>query len=98
MSVIERQEILDRFYHQHGPCCAGCDWWAHLNAAAGLCTKAAPVAAHERGGPCGIHGLSFNVGAGHPVTPRDYRCGDFVDSFNWSSLSPAYRRRIGRTD
>jgi hypothetical protein len=43
-------------------------------------------------------GLRFNgicPGAGHVLTNREHRCGDFKDSFDWQSLSPAYLRRIG---
>ena len=29
------QEIADRFYAQHGPCCAGCDWWHRVNTLVG---------------------------------------------------------------
>jgi hypothetical protein len=33
--------------------------------------------------------------AGHILTNREHRCGDFKDDFDWSSLPPAYLRRIG---
>ena len=29
------------------------------------------------------------------MTNREHRCGDFVDSFDWKSLSAAYLQRIG---
>jgi hypothetical protein len=38
---------------------------------------------------------SLEFGAGHVVTPKDHHCGDFKDQFDWSSLTPAYRRQIG---
>jgi hypothetical protein len=85
----------DTFYWQHGPCCAGCDWWGSYNSLAGQCTKAAPVAAEERVAMLGIHGSSLHIGAGHPFTERSHHCGDFRDSFDWSSLLPHYLRRIG---
>ena len=41
-------EILDRYYMQNGPCCAGCDWWSHYNSLAGECRKSAPVPGVQR--------------------------------------------------
>jgi hypothetical protein len=86
---------MDRFYWSHGPCCAGCDWWQSLNSKAGLCTRSAPVAAHERAAMLGISNSSLHVGAGHPFTPLDHRCGEFKDEFDWLSLTPWYLRSIG---
>lgn len=40
--MSERQEYVDRFYWQNGPCCAGCDWWRHINSVAGECERRAP--------------------------------------------------------
>lgn len=43
-------------------------------------------------------GMKFNSlcpGAGHVMTNREHRCGDFVDSFDWKSLAPQYLQRIG---
>lgn len=33
------QEHIDRFYFAHGKCCAGCDWWRHINSVAGCCQR-----------------------------------------------------------
>ena len=33
------QEHIDRFYFAHGKCCAGCDWWRHVNSVAGCCNR-----------------------------------------------------------
>jgi len=33
------QEHVDRFYFAHGPCCAGCDWWRHINSVGGMCER-----------------------------------------------------------
>lgn len=33
------QEHIDRFYFERGPCCAGCDWWRHINSVAGICER-----------------------------------------------------------
>ena len=33
------QEHIDRFYFAHGKCCAGCDWWRHINSVAGMCQR-----------------------------------------------------------
>ena len=90
----DRQEILDRFYHQNGPCCAGCDWWNHHNSLAGECRKSAPVSGRERLDMLGIYSSSAPIGAGHPLTRREHRCGDFKDSFDWSSLPLAYLKRV----
>lgn len=89
------QEHVDRFYMQRGPCCAGCDWWEHLNPAAGLCTRSPPIPGQERSAALGIENASLNPGAGQALTPREYHCGEFTDSFDWSSLPPAYLRTIG---
>lgn len=92
----EKQEAIDAFYHAHGRCCAGCDWWRWLNSLAGECTRSAPVSGEQRFAMLGIHGASLRVGAGHVLTRRDHLCGEFRDNFNWSSLPPHYLRRIGR--
>jgi hypothetical protein len=90
------QEAVDRFYWTHGaPCCAGCDWWQHLNALVGKCRKSAPVSSKDRWAMMGITGSSLATGAGHVATLRDHSCGQFRDSFDWSSLPPAQQRRIG---
>lgn len=95
--LTEGQEAADRFYWSHGaPCCAGCDWWRHHNSMYGDCLQSAPVSEAERWAMTGITGASaLRAGAGHVVTPRNHVCGQFADTFNWSSLPPAYRRRIG---
>jgi hypothetical protein len=47
------QEHIDRFYFAHGKCCAGCDWWRHINSVAGMCARM-PVEEHTtRGHVCG---------------------------------------------
>lgn len=95
---MDRQEILDRFYFRHGKCCAGCDWWRHDSGMSGECTKSAPVSAGERYGMLGIESCSMPLSAGHVLTLRDHVCGDFADTFDWSSLPPHYRRIIGDPD
>lgn len=90
------QEAVDRFYWSRGePCCAGCDWWHHLNSVVGECRSGAPVGEAERWTMLGTTGASLATGAGHVMTLRDHVCGHFNDTFDWSSLPPAYRRRIG---
>lgn len=94
--AVDIQEAVDAFYHAAGrPCCAGCDWWRHLNSVAGLCTLSPPIPGGERGAMLGLHGSSLNPGAGHAMTPRGHLCGQFRDAFDWRSLPPAYLRRIG---
>ena len=91
----DRQEILDRFYWSHGPCCAGCDWWRSINSLVGECTKSAPVSGGKKYAMLGMEGCSMKLSAGHVLTGQDHLCGDFKDAFNWSSLPPHYQRRIG---
>ncbi len=98
MNKPDRQEITDAFYWSTGPCCSGCDWWQSLNSVAGECTKSAPVSAGERVAMLGITSLSLKIGAGHILTPRDHRCGDFRDTLDWSSLPLPYLKRIGAPD
>lgn len=92
---MERQMFVDAFYWKHGPCCAGCDWWRHITSTAGECTRGAPAPSKERGSMFGIQSASLDVGAGHILTPREHRCGEFADTFDWSSLGPFYLKRIG---
>lgn len=92
-----RQEILDRFYWSHGPCCAGCAWWRHISALAGECTKSAPVSGAERMSMLGIESCSAHIAAGHIITERGHVCGEFTDEFDWPSLPLPYRKRVGAT-
>ncbi|MGQ2994230.1 hypothetical protein [Variovorax sp.] len=98
MPPSRQQAIIDRFYTERGPCCAGCDHWSHANSLAGECRRGPPVPAEQRFQMLGItgHSLRRNVGAGHVMTLRDHHCGEFVDTFDWSTLPPHYLRRIGR--
>lgn len=89
------QELVDSFYWQAGPCCAGCDWWRHHNSIIGECTRSAPVSESERIAMLGLSNCSRPIGAGHVFTPREHKCGDFVDSFDWSSLPLAYAKLVG---
>lgn len=90
----ERQELLDRFYHANGPCCAGCDWWRHFSSLTGECTRHAPRPEPEVHSCMIFEGSSISSG-GHPMTRREYYCGDFKDEFDWSSLPLPYRRSVG---
>lgn len=92
----KNQMFADRFYTANGPCCAGCDWWDSFNGVAGQCTRSAPVAGTERLAMLGMTGVSRPIGAGHIMTPREHRCGDFKDEFDWGSLPPHYLKLIGR--
>jgi hypothetical protein len=89
------QEHLDRFYFQHGPCCAGCDWWRSLSSQVGDCTKSAPVDGSTRWAMLGVDNCSLTPEPGHVVTAYNHVCGDFKDDFDWSSLPLPYRKRIG---
>jgi hypothetical protein len=89
------QEMADRFYAKHGPCCAGCDWWHRINTLVGECHKSAPVGGIERSSMLEIHVTSLPLEAGHVMTRREHHCGDFKDEFDWNSLPAAYLRKIG---
>lgn len=91
----DRQEVIDTFFWKTGRCCAGCDWWHHFNSVAGECTRSAPVSGTDRFAMLGLTGISANVGAGQIMTRRDHVCGEFRDSFDWSSLPIDYLKRIG---
>lgn len=89
------QEHVDRFYMDNGTCCAGCDHWRYINSVVGECRASAPVSGAERCSMIGISGASLPNDAGHVLTTRSHRCGDFSDSFDWSSLPMNYQKRIG---
>ena len=74
-----KQAIVDKFYKQHGQCCAGCDWWRWLNTVVGECIRTAPVSGAERVAMIGVTGSSLYLGAGHVMTKRDHLCGEFAD-------------------
>lgn len=100
-NISKTQEASDRFYAQHGPCCAGCDWWHNSSALIGECRKSAPVAAEQRYGMVKMDRISWQLreqDAGHILTNRDHLCGDFKDEYDWSSLPPHYLRRIGKVN
>lgn len=42
----------------------------------------------------GITGSSLPPGSGHILTWRDHHCGEFADTFDWSTLPQHYLRRI----
>ena len=88
------QEDIDRFYWEHGPCCSGCDHWRSVTRSVGECAKSAPMAGSERAALLGMENISMPVGAGHPLTNRQYHCGDFRDNFDWLSLPVGYLARI----
>lgn len=49
----------------------------------------------ERAAMIGMESVSATIPGGHAITPPRHACGDFKDEFDWSSLSLAYRKRIG---
>jgi hypothetical protein len=92
---MDVQEINDRRYFQNGPCCAGCDHWETIGGQNGQCKKAAPVSGYEVMKSLGMYGFSYVPGPDHPYTLWNHHCGDFKDSFDWSSLPLLYRKRVG---
>lgn len=95
MRSEDLQDWVDSFYHNNGPCCAGCDHWRYINSAYGECLKSKIVSGKERGDVIGFDQCSMRIPAGHALTERDYVCGNFIDNFDWSSLPLAHRKRIG---
>jgi hypothetical protein len=94
--ITALQEFLDRLYFEHGPCCAGCDWWRSMSTQVGDCTKSAPVDGHTRWEMLGIEKCSLKPLPGHIVTACDHVCGSFKDEFDWTTLPLPYRKRIGQ--
>lgn len=89
-----RQEAVDTFYMWKGHCCAGCDHWRSYSSTIGECTRSAPVSSAERLAAIGITRCSLAPAAGHVLTLRDHVCGEFADTFDWTTLPLPYRRRI----
>lgn len=89
------QESNDRLYWKIGPCCAGCDHWETPGGHYGECKKSAPMSGFERYQGVGMKPIGWVPPAGHALTERNHSCGEFEDSFEWSSLSLVYRKRIG---
>lgn len=98
MRPTNNQEVVDRFYADRGPCCAGCDWWHHIDSLVGECHKSAPVSGEERTSMLGLSSWSLPLESGHVMTRRDHHCGAFADTFDWSTLPADYLRRIGAKD
>ena len=61
----------------------------------GSCTKAKIVSGQERADALGIESCSLRIKSGHPITSRDYVCGQFKDEFDWSTLPLPYRKQVG---
>ncbi len=85
--MIDRQNIIDHFYIENGDCCAGCDWWRHINSVIGECIKSSPVSGPERSSIFGLLSNPCLNESGHPLTRRDHYCGDFKDSYDWDDLT-----------
>ena len=64
----------------------------------GECRRNAPVSGKERTAMLGFTLCTLSIPAGHVMTERDHHCGDFKDSFDWSSLPMLYLKRIGHKE
>jgi hypothetical protein len=93
--MMDAQEVLDTFYFSNGKCCAGCDWWQHINSRVGDCTKSSTVSSAERWDMLGMSSVSLRLPSGHIMTKRDHKCDNFKDEFDWSQLPLVYRNRVG---
>ena len=78
----EKQAIIDQFATEHGPCCAGCDYWRWHNSVVGDCLRTAPVSGGDRVALLGMTGCSAQIGAVHIMTPREHWCGEFSTLHN----------------
>lgn len=78
--IPNTEDCLREFIQEHGKnCCASCDHWYYHNSVVGECHKSAPVSGYERLGVLGINiNASLRVQAGHPFTPREHVCGEWV--------------------
>lgn len=103
-AALAQQEAADAFYWRTGKCCAGCDHWEIIAfsgtyGGAGECTRNPLVPFDQRFRMAGFSTPTIRKAEhrkpGHPMTPPDHRCGEFADTFDWSSLDPVYLRRIG---
>ena len=90
-----RQTSVDTFYAKNGPCCAGCDHWRWINSLVGECRRSSPVSGFERADMLQTKILGHAVEAGHILTRREHHCGEFSDTFDWSTLPAHYLRSIG---
>lgn len=82
--TVFKQKLIDKFYKDNGPCCAGCDNWRWQNAVIGECTKSLIISGEEIAKMLSIESCSANLGAGQALTKRDYVCGNFIDTHEWS--------------
>jgi len=89
------QSVIDRYYHQHGECCAGCDWWGWHNSLIGDCTRSAPVSGKERYSMLRMENVSMALDAGHIITPRWHKCGGFADTHPWTKREVLAARMMG---
>ena len=89
------QECLDRFYWKHGPCCADCDHWKHLNAWVGECDQLALSNVSLCQSSATVMRRVIRSTISSAATSRDHICRAFVDHFPWETLPLAYLERIG---
>lgn len=92
------QAWCDSMYADIGPCCAGCDWWRSAYFQAGECTRSAPVSGNSERWYLVMGEVTFfdlPETSGHIMTPPQYRCGEFKDTFDWQTLDTRYLKRIG---
>ena len=78
-----KRRIIDQFYKDNGPCCAGCDWWRYINSCVGECTKSAPAGFGESSSMLGLESCSLTPEGGHILTKRGHLCGEFIDTYDW---------------
>jgi len=86
MSPEALQHFMDYHYRvlmEGKPCCAGCDHWEAFVINAGDCLISKLVPSHERMSLFEIKNLTLDIGAGHVITPRDYKCDNFIDTYDW---------------
>jgi hypothetical protein len=75
------QEKIDSYYHAHGPCCAGCDFWRWINSRVGECVRMPPNQSHDAAAALGMLGSSLRSTSN--LTTREHWCGEFRDTHDW---------------
>lgn len=88
------QERCDRYYWNHGRCCAGCDHWTSEAGDIGECASAPPVSGVDVLRSLGIDWCTYTPPPGQPFTKRGHVCGAFKDEFDWTTLDPDYLKKI----
>ena len=90
------QEKMDAYYWKHGPSCAGCDHWSSEQGLVGYCLNSKIMSGVDVAASMGIISSSAqHMPPSYATTKHDYKCGNFKDEFDWTTLSTEYLKKIG---